>query len=112
MKMSCKQCTWLDVHGNVPGETTRNTILTPQINNNLLISKDKKLYSAMAQANPKPSKVEVPLPNSSIMTRESFVAVWRKEIMTLAINYCFNTHYEYVSYPYDVCSLDHFGHES
>jgi hypothetical protein len=34
-------------------------------------------YSAIAQANPNPSKVEVPLPNSSMITKESFVAVCR-----------------------------------
>ena len=38
-------------------------------------------YSAIAQANPKPSKVDVPRPSSSMMTSELAVAVWnfRKE---------------------------------
>ena len=35
-------------------------------------------YSAIAQAIPQPSYVEVPLPNSSIKTSESGVAVWNE----------------------------------
>jgi hypothetical protein len=37
-------------------------------------SKSKKTYSDMAQANPKPSYVEVPRPSSSMIINESFVA--------------------------------------
>jgi len=39
------------------------------------------IYSAMAQASPKPSLVEVPLPNSSMIIRLLLVAVYLKRVI-------------------------------
>lgn len=39
------------------------------------------MYSDIAHANPNPSQVEVPLPNSSIIIKESLVADLKHKIM-------------------------------
>lgn len=45
-----------------------------QVNSSL--PRSRSTYSDIAQATPKPSAVEVPLPNSSMMMREFCVAVY------------------------------------
>lgn len=64
-------------------------------------------YSAIAQANPNPSKVEVPRPSSSMITKEFFVAVCNQ----INVRASENTQMTILIYSGDVGCFNHFGHK-